>query len=63
MFVCIMAEYKNHTRIPKMEIKALKRKFSAYKDAIKRIIADAGIKKPTPTLMLSFILIYRYKDR
>tara|TARA_B110000438_G_scaffold189933_1_gene181550 strand:- start:543 stop:806 length:264 start_codon:yes stop_codon:yes gene_type:complete len=58
IFICIIAEYKNQERRPAIEIKALKRKLSVYKDAIKSTIADAGIKKPIPTFMLSFILIY-----
>tara|TARA_B100000475_G_C14712254_1_gene193808 strand:+ start:84 stop:347 length:264 start_codon:yes stop_codon:yes gene_type:complete len=58
MLVCIIVEYKNQVRSPRIEIKAPKRNFSAYKEAIKNIIADAGIKKPIPTFILLFILIY-----
>jgi|TARA_B110000438_G_C15745188_1_gene620381 hypothetical protein len=57
MDVCMIAEYKNQRRRPKIETKPAKRKLSVYIDIIKAIIADAGIKKPMPILMLSFILI------
>jgi len=53
----MIAEYKNQIRRPKIETKPAKRKLSVYIDIIKAIIADAGIKKPIPILMLSFILI------
>ena len=53
----MIAEYKNQRRRPKIETKPAKRKLSVYIDIIKAIIADAGIKKPMPILMLSFILI------